>query len=104
MLRVQDPQGRKFGPYTSCEEQTIALCYRVTSLIRRRTHLGPYSSPSYSPAVVLRGGVVRVAPRAENPGYKGTSLIRNDPPLGPYFRTMTGALRWSQGGRAVSYE
>ena len=27
--------------------------------------------------------------------YRGTSLIRNDPPLAPYSRTMPRALRWS---------
>ena len=27
--------------------------------------------------------------------YKGTSLIRNRHPLGPYTRTMPRALRWS---------
>ena len=27
--------------------------------------------------------------------YRGTLLIRNSAPLGPYSRTMLGALRWS---------
>ena len=27
--------------------------------------------------------------------YRGTSLIRNSAPLGPYSRTMLRALRWS---------
>ena len=27
--------------------------------------------------------------------YRGTSLIRNSAPLGPYSRTMPRALRWS---------
>ena len=30
--------------------------------------------------------------------YRGTSLIRNSAPLGPYSRTMPGALWWSYGG------
>ena len=30
--------------------------------------------------------------------YRGTSPIRNRPPLGSYSRTMPRALRWSQGG------
>jgi len=30
--------------------------------------------------------------------YRGTSLMRNCPPLGPYSRTMPRALRWSWGG------
>ena len=36
--------------------------------------------------------------------YRGTSLIRNSVPLGPYSRTVPRALRWSWGGVAVSYE
>ena len=30
--------------------------------------------------------------------YRGTSLIRNSAPLGPYSRTMPRALWWSMGG------
>ena len=38
------------------------------------------------------------------PPYRGSSLIRNGAPLGPYSRTMPcRALRWSYGG-AVFYE
>ena len=35
---------------------------------------------------------------------RGTSLIRNSDPLGPYSRTIPTALRWSWWGGAVSYE
>ena len=34
--------------------------------------------------------------------YRGTSLIRNNAPLGPYSRTKPVALWWSLGGRALS--
>ena len=30
-------------------------------------------------------------------GYRGTSLIRNRPPLGPYSRSMPRVLQWSYG-------
>ena len=30
--------------------------------------------------------------------YRGTSLMRNSAPLGPYSRTMRRALWWSEGG------
>ena len=30
-------------------------------------------------------------------GYRGTSLMKNSAPLGPYNRTMPRALRWAQG-------
>jgi len=36
--------------------------------------------------------------------YRGTSLIRNTPLLGPYSRTIPRVLWWCQGGEAVSYE
>ena len=35
---------------------------------------------------------------------RGTSFIRNTPPLGPYSRTKPRVLWWSLGGGAVSYE
>ena len=33
--------------------------------------------------------------------YRGTSLMRNSAPLGPYSRTMPRALWWYQGGGLV---
>ena len=36
--------------------------------------------------------------------YRGTSLIRNTPLLGPYRRSIPRVLWWSSGGGAVSYE
>ena len=36
--------------------------------------------------------------------YRGTSLIRKHPTLGPYSRPMPRALWWALGGGAVSYE
>ena len=39
-----------------------------------------------------------------NRGYRGTSLTRNTPLLGPYSRTMPNALWRSWGGGALSYE
>ena len=30
--------------------------------------------------------------------YRGTLVIRNNPPVGPYSRIMLRALRWSYGG------
>jgi len=37
-------------------------------------------------------------------GYRGTSLIRNSAPLGPYSRTMPRTIWRPLGGGAVSYE
>ena len=36
--------------------------------------------------------------------YRGTSLIKNCPLLGPYSRPVPRALWWSWGGVAISYE
>ena len=38
------------------------------------------------------------SPRASHPLYRGTSLIRNRAPLGPYSSRMPRALWWSWGG------
>ena len=43
------------------------------------------------------------SPRSGASLYRGTSLIRNCPPLGPYSRTMPKAL-WCPGGGGGSYE
>ena len=82
----------------------------------------PPAEPAPSPkgperSVLVRGAPPRAkrasccrccrAPRAWGGGaggYRGTSLIRNRPPLGPYSRTMPRALWKSLGGGAVSYE
>ena len=40
----------------------------------------------------------------EGLGYRGTSLIRNSAPVGPYSRTMPRALWWFQGGAGSSYK
>ena len=50
------------------------------------------------------------APYKTNPSdaarqfYRGTLLIRNSAPLGPYSRNMPRALWWPYRGRALSYE
>ena len=38
-----------------------AVLYRVTSLTRRRTPLGPYSRPVHGPTLVLGGGGLLVS-------------------------------------------
>ena len=52
------------------------------------TPLGPPQEPGHKPTE----------------RYRGTSLIRNAPLLGPFSRTTPRVLWWSQGGGAVSYE
>ena len=49
-------------------------------------------------SLVIWSGVRRSPPIHEDApldGYRGTSLIRNSPPLEPYCRTMPRALWWS---------
>jgi hypothetical protein len=41
---------------------------------------------------------------SEVPLYRGTSLLRNCLPLGPYSNPMPRVLWWSQGGGGGSYE
>ena len=49
-----------------------------------------------------RGPVPRGGHRGHH--YRGTSLIRNIPLLGPSSRTIPRVLGWSWGGGAISYE
>ena len=41
---------------------------------------------------------LRISSVAPAISYRGASLIRNRPPLGPYSRPMPRALCWSWGG------
>ena len=57
---------------------------------------GPASSvlqPLAARAAAARALLAENAPPARM-SYRGTSLIRNSAPLGPYSRTMPRALRW----------
>ena len=49
----------------------------------------------------LRLCLLRTYPQAL---YRGTSLIRNSDPLGPYRMTMPRALRWPWGRVGLSYD
>ena len=49
-------------------------------------------------APCLNQAALEGVPRANIERYRGTSLIRNCPPLGPCSRTMPRALCWPQGG------
>ncbi|KAJ1489294.1 pre-mRNA splicing factor component-domain-containing protein [Baffinella frigidus] len=74
---------------------------------RRATRLSSRSAAAAPPAPPRRLPRLGASWRRPSPSscfssassaYRGTSLIRNRPPLGPYSRTMPRALRWSQGG------
>ena len=43
-------------------------------------------------------GLVQITSLGGGRAYRGTSLIRNSPPLGPYSMPVPRALWWSQGG------
>ena len=46
----------------------------------------------------FRRGIAKIQPGYPIVNYRGTSLIRKQPPLGSYSRTMPRALCCSQGG------
>ena len=46
--------------------------------------------------VVLTTGLPKLFPNVDL--YRGTSLIRNNPLLGPYSRSMSRAIWWPWGG------
>ena len=54
--------------------------------------IGPEADPS---APFISGDLFSIVLGSLGRGYRGTSLIRNNPPLGPYSRPMPGALWWS---------
>jgi hypothetical protein len=58
-------------------------------------------SPSTLDAQVLR---CRPTWWGDAKPYRGSSLIRNSLPLGPYSRTMPRALWWSYSKGGCSYE
>jgi len=52
--------------------------------------------PLYRLVLCLHGGLEHTVHHAVGAYmYRGTSLIRNCPPIGPYSRTMPRALWWS---------
>jgi len=63
-------------------------------LVGKKTH-------QCSDREALGGGVEGVL---RDKTYRGTSLIRNRHPVGPYSRTMPRLIWWCWGGVEVSYE
>ena len=120
-LRMSSVQGRESGSRLPIFEH-----HRGTSLIRKHIPLGPYSTtipralwgvavfhdsgaPVIDDALYPSGGGrgSRVPlwkhlgqPSAVRPeaSYRGTSLARKQPPLGPYPRPMPSVLGGSSGG------
>ena len=94
------------APATSSER------YRVTSLIRNRRSLARVDGRA-APATSNDNLLVRLhviiemiwwtglapwkAPATSSERCRGTSLIRNNLPVGPYSRPMPRALMWSSG-------
>ena len=64
---------------------------RGVQRIQRRVHRFPAGLALSSPAC----GFYSIFSHWASSQYRGTSLIRNCPPLGPYSRTMPRALWWS---------
>jgi hypothetical protein len=72
--------------------------------MHRRHESLPKASSFVLRTVCLRGTVSQKVLVGRNNGvsdYRGTSLVRNSSPLGPYTRPMPRALWWSQGGGHV---
>ncbi|KAJ1472267.1 hypothetical protein T484DRAFT_1975762 [Baffinella frigidus] len=60
------------------------------------TTIQPSSHTRTNPPTQTCNGVESTHPHVQRRRiYRGTSLIRNRPPLGPYTRPMPRALRWS---------
>jgi hypothetical protein len=63
----------------------------------------PQPSTPRPPRSITKICIDATSPPPIDATYRGTSLIRNSAPLGPYSRTMPRALWWSYGGGADSY-
>ena len=105
VLAVRLSQPEAGGEDVLSPSLSISLCRLSPSLSLAR-------APSLSPSLALSVGLslshsgLTDSAQFDIPAwakYRGTSLIKNTPPLGPYNRTMPRALRWSVGG-AFSYE
>ena len=79
------PDSGCFTPY--------ALTPNTVELIPTLGALSPRGGPVQDPLLTHSAGVVLLLLK-----YRGISLIRNRPPLGPYSRNMPRAIRWSKGG------
>ena len=75
-----------------------ALCSRVYGVggVGRGDGSAGFSVLGFRVSCSVAGGFCAAATFQE--GYRGTSHIRNNPPLGPYSRLMPRALWWSYGG------
>ena len=71
-------------PSTSSKKKSIDKFCRNRSTLNSSNPCNVFLYTRY-PVMLLNG----------YPGYRGTSLIRNNAPLGAYSRTMPMALWWS---------
>jgi len=102
--------GRTRGGWGELLARHAAHLHGCPHLLRGEETLSIYRIPSlHYPLNVLNdvnvtcaGGYVRVERRRQTPWcheiYRGTSLIRNAPLLGPYSRTIPKVPWWSLGG------
>ena len=51
--------------------------------------------PNFLPELIEKLGLPPAQPQPRMQGYRGTSLIRNTPRLGPYSRTIPRVIWWS---------
>ena len=94
VLRVVPEVGREMDVYSvylhACIEQDDCTQKRFKPLRIASPHLNRLNRFALRTGAGRWIGCIAV--------YRGTSLIRNQSPLGPYSRNMTLALSWSNGG------
>ena len=81
-----------FLPSISCSYPSSAVRLRLDDLNQSRHSLSPdrsaYGSTLRNPGIMLTRNQVVPSDPSVHPLYRGTSLIRNTPLLGPYSRTI----------------
>ena len=75
----------------------------IYGFLESKAHLRIVRFLKIWPTIRIMWSEGKPAPTAPPPSkvpYRGTSLIRNSAPLGPYRRTMRRVLGWSYGDGA----
>ena len=93
---------QRFGRTSKHKRVPLSTCVnRGTSPIRKRTCVDGARELGFCHPIALRIPHLCGAPHVSfvcHVNYRGTSLIRNAPLLGPYSRTIPRVAWWSYGG------
>ena len=91
--KMRKVTGRLLALYCSLEIEKSVLWMENNTAIMCSLPCNPCTNRTWPPNMtILYAGTLMSPPLAWSSLYRGTSLIRNSAPLGPYSRTTPGAL------------